>query len=177
MSKRILEFIDYLGISTAEFERNCGLSNGSVSKMGENTRRSTIDKISNIYPQLNVNWLLTGEGNMINERNNSSIIDSNNNNRGIIQNSHGNINNGNISISLPEKGTQKIIDPDGTVTIENTSSGTHDYLNEIDMLNQRIQYLERIVSGHEATIKSLETTIKSKDDLICILRGSLDKQD
>lgn len=84
MSKRILEFIDYLGISTAEFERNCGLSNGSVSKMGENTRRSTIDKISNIYPQLNVNWLLTGEGNMINERNNSSIIDSNNNNRGII---------------------------------------------------------------------------------------------
>ena len=32
MSKRILEFIDYLGISTAEFERNCGLSNGSVSK-------------------------------------------------------------------------------------------------------------------------------------------------
>lgn len=54
---------------------------------------------------------------------------------------------------------------------------TRDNLNEIDMLNQRIQYLERIVSGHEATIKSLETTIKSKDDLICILRGSLDKQD
>ena len=169
MSKRILEFIDYLGISTAEFERNCGLSNGSVSKMGENTRRSTIDKISNIYPQLNVNWLLTGEGNMINERNNSSIIDSNNNNRGIIQNSHGNINNGNISISLPERGQQKIIDPDGRVTIENTSSGAHDYLNEINRLNQRIQDLERIISGHEATIKS-------KDDLICILRSTLDKK-
>ena len=81
------------------------------------------------------------------------------------------------TISLPEKGTQKIIDPDGTVTIENTSSGVQNNLNEIDMLNQRIQYLERIVSGHEATIKSLETTIKSKDDLICILRSSLDKQD
>ena len=104
--------------------------------------------------------------------NNSGIIG--NNNKGNIY--RGDVNN-NISISLPEKGTQKIIDPDGTVTIENTSSGVQNNLNEIDMLNQRIQYLERIVSGHEATIKSLETTIKSKDDLICILRSSLDKQD
>ena len=56
-----------------------------------------------------------------------------------------------------------------TITIENTSSGTHDYLNEINRLNQRIQDLERIISGHEATIKS-------KDDLICILRSALDKK-
>lgn len=65
--------------------------------------------------------------------------------------------------------SKKIIDPDGRVTIENTSSGAHDYLNEINRLNQRIQDLERIISGHEATIKS-------KDDLICILKSALDKK-
>ncbi|WP_440441036.1 S24 family peptidase [Phocaeicola coprocola] len=33
--------------------------------MGNNTRRSTIDKISKSYPELNTNWLLTGEGGML----------------------------------------------------------------------------------------------------------------
>lgn len=47
------------------FELQCGLSNGAVSKMGNNTRRSTIDKISKSYPELNTNWLLTGEGGML----------------------------------------------------------------------------------------------------------------
>lgn len=47
------------------FELQCSLSNGAVSKMGNNTRRSTIDKISKSYPELNTNWLLTGEGSML----------------------------------------------------------------------------------------------------------------
>ena len=33
--------------------------------MGENTRRSTLEKISNAFPELNINWLLTGEGEML----------------------------------------------------------------------------------------------------------------
>lgn len=33
--------------------------------MGDNTRTSTIDKISKIYPSLNITWLRTGEGEMI----------------------------------------------------------------------------------------------------------------
>lgn len=65
LNERILTFISHLEINVAEFERNCNLSNGSVSKMGDNTRRSTLERISKIYPSLNLNWLLTGEGSMI----------------------------------------------------------------------------------------------------------------
>lgn len=65
MNERVLAFIDYLGVSTSEFERLCGLSNGAVSKMGDNTRMATLDRISKTYPQINVNWLRTGEGNML----------------------------------------------------------------------------------------------------------------
>lgn len=168
---RIQQYIDYKGISNSKFEIEVGLSNGYWRKT-KSISSSVVEKILRIYSELNPLWVLTGEGEMlrpatISTRDNLNISGGN---------SQGDVNN-NISISLPEKGTQKIIDPDGTVTIENTSSSVQNNLNEIDMLNQRIQYLERIVSGHEATIKSLETTIKSKDDLICILRGSLDKQD
>lgn len=65
MNERINVFIQSLGITVSEFERLCGLSNGAVSKMGDNTRTSTIDKISKTYPSLNIAWLRTGEGEMI----------------------------------------------------------------------------------------------------------------
>lgn len=65
MNERINVFIQSLGITVSEFERICNLSNGAVSKMGDNTRTSTIDKISKMYPFLNITWLRTGEGEMI----------------------------------------------------------------------------------------------------------------
>lgn len=65
MNERINVFIQSLGITVSEFERICNLSNGAVSKMGDNTRTSTIDKISKMYPSLNITWLRTGEGDMI----------------------------------------------------------------------------------------------------------------
>lgn len=60
-----MRFIESQGLKKATFERLCGLSNGAVDKMGENTRRKTIDAISNTFPTLNTTWLLTGEGEML----------------------------------------------------------------------------------------------------------------
>lgn len=84
MNKRIIEFIKFLGISVSEFERSCGLSNGTVSKMGDNTRRSTVDKISNKYANLNTSWLITGNGKMLKDENtivgdDNTTISGNNN--------------------------------------------------------------------------------------------------
>lgn len=69
MKERILQIIEALGITVQQFELNVGLSNGAVSKMGDNTRRSTLDKISIVYPNVNISWLLTGEGSMLNNTN------------------------------------------------------------------------------------------------------------
>lgn len=65
LKERLLSFIDYKGIAKQEFEIKAGLSNGAISKMGDNTRTSTLDKISNAFPELNINWLRTGEGPML----------------------------------------------------------------------------------------------------------------
>ena len=75
MNERILKVIDYLDISISEFERSCNLSNGAVSKMGDNTRRSTLNKICDTYPQLNIDWLLTGKGDMVKEYTVDSLRD------------------------------------------------------------------------------------------------------
>lgn len=67
MKDRVLQFIKYTGLNKSSFEKKVGLSNGAIDKMGENTRRNTLDKISNIFPELNIDWVLTGNGNMLNE--------------------------------------------------------------------------------------------------------------
>ena len=62
---RALEFCKYKGITAADFERNCGLANGMLKKLGENTRKQTFIRISNAFPDLNTEWLRTGAGEMI----------------------------------------------------------------------------------------------------------------
>ena len=78
LKDRLLQFIGYTGLDIAAFERSVGLSNGAVHKMGEGTRASTIDKISETYPTLNAAWLKTGVGEMLisEERKNKTIESS-----------------------------------------------------------------------------------------------------
>lgn len=65
LQDRIRAYIKHLNVSVSEFETKTGLSNGAVSKMGDGTRRATLDRISKTYPSLNKTWLLTGEGEML----------------------------------------------------------------------------------------------------------------
>lgn len=69
LKNRLIQFIEYKGFTIRSFEGRVGLSNGAVSKMGDGTRRSTLDKISTAFPELNTAWLLTGEGEMLNKSN------------------------------------------------------------------------------------------------------------
>ena len=74
LQDRIRQFISYIGLTVSEFEGKVGLSKGSVSKMGDGTRRTTIDKISNSFPELSKTWLLTGEGEMLNTEGDSTAL-------------------------------------------------------------------------------------------------------
>ncbi len=65
LKERLLEFVAYEGLSKSEFERLCGLSNGFVDKSSSKTRRSSLDRISNKFPNLNIDWVITGIGDMI----------------------------------------------------------------------------------------------------------------
>ena len=64
LQDRIRQFVEYKGLQPKSFESIVGLSNGAFAKLSDNTRQSTIDRISIAFPELNTNWLLTGEGEM-----------------------------------------------------------------------------------------------------------------
>lgn len=63
---RLKEFITYLSISEADFEMATGISNGYVSNIRNSIGPTNLPKILKKYPHLNRNWLLFGEGEMLN---------------------------------------------------------------------------------------------------------------
>lgn len=67
VKSRTLEFIKHKRISVKEFENRCGLSNGYVSSMRKGFGREKLENVLNEFPELNRDWLLYGEGVMIEE--------------------------------------------------------------------------------------------------------------
>lgn len=74
--ERILQFIEYKGISKNKFYIETGISNGVLDKKS-GLSMDTVEKFYSTYPEINPEWLLTGRGNMLksdNENKESSII-------------------------------------------------------------------------------------------------------
>lgn len=68
---RLMQFIKYAGLSARKFDISIGASNGYTLRMKKNHASIGSDVIENIvkvYPQLNVVWLITGEGKMLKDR-------------------------------------------------------------------------------------------------------------
>lgn len=158
LKDRLLLFIEYKGIDKASFERLSDLSNGFVDKSGDNTRKASLDKISNAFPELNIAWLRTGQGDML--LSNANIQGNNSvNNSSIIGNTH--IGSGNsVNVSLPDKGYQKIIKPDGTI--------------EITPINCNMS--ERVTPKDSAVIKNLHDQIQNYQDQIKSYKDIIEEQ-
>lgn len=65
---RIKEYIDFKDISISAFEKSIGMSNASFGKSLKNNGAIGTDKLENIlnvYPDISLEWLLTGKGEMI----------------------------------------------------------------------------------------------------------------
>jgi hypothetical protein len=65
MKERLLEFLAYLGMGQTKFEENIGLSRGLINNIKGGISSNTINKISSKYPELNTDWLVSGDGEMI----------------------------------------------------------------------------------------------------------------
>lgn len=62
---RLLKFMEHVDMSQGRFEKHVGLSNGYVNNIGRGINSAQLNKISEKFPELNTNWLLNGEGEML----------------------------------------------------------------------------------------------------------------
>ena len=105
--KRTKQYIDYKGITNQNFEKLIGFSNGAFASQLKNNRTIGVDKLENIliaFPELNPEWLLTGNGEMIKTKSKKNVIEKNYN-----KNYNENYNEPNVkktyAIELAEKPT------------------------------------------------------------------------
>lgn len=65
VKERLIEYISYLKIGQGKFEKLCDLSNGFVSNIKDGFSTPNLFKITTTCPDLNLNWLITGKGEML----------------------------------------------------------------------------------------------------------------
>jgi hypothetical protein len=88
MKERLLEFLAYLSIGQNKFEENAGLSIGYINKLKGDMKLNTINKIIDTHPELNKEWLIAGEGEMLKPKqqigdvSNSAVVGANVNGNG-----------------------------------------------------------------------------------------------
>ena len=65
VKERLILFLKSQKIGQSSFEKKVGLSNGYVNNIRKSIQPDKLQKISLIYPQLNIGWLIAGEGEMM----------------------------------------------------------------------------------------------------------------
>lgn len=75
IKERIQVLIEALGISGREFCKSIGQSNSWNRTIGKNIGTDIVVKILSTYPQVNINWLILGEGDIFIENQPSELRD------------------------------------------------------------------------------------------------------
>jgi hypothetical protein len=108
--ERLIEFLAYLGVGQNTFEKKVEISNGYISHSKGSIGSEIVSKISEKYPELNTEWLMTGKGEMlknnqqIGDITHSTVVGANVNGNGI------NITNNNFSEMIElQKGYQELL--------------------------------------------------------------------
>lgn len=65
VKERLTNYLAYKRISKSEFGRIIGVSASFISSMRKSLQPDKVTSIAQSFPDLNIQWLLTGEGNML----------------------------------------------------------------------------------------------------------------
>ena len=75
MKERFKAFIAYKKLSQRRFQASIGVSSSYINGITDGIGADVLRKISISYPELNTDWLLTGNGEMLNHSNNNATSD------------------------------------------------------------------------------------------------------
>ena len=67
LRSRVRQYCEYMNIRVSQFEKMAGLSNGYFNQVSKKPSDAKLDSIAKAHPRLNIDWLCTGHGEMIQE--------------------------------------------------------------------------------------------------------------
>jgi len=71
--ERLKKFLKHLNTGQNSFERKVGIANGYINNLKGSIGSDNIDKIGTHFPELNIEWLISGKGEMLKT---STVTDS-----------------------------------------------------------------------------------------------------
>lgn len=93
MKQRIKEYLKYKGVKIIDFSATIGVSNAYVSSIRRSIQPDKLTRIQECYPDLNIEWLVTGRGNMLNTPQQAMSVINNGTNSGTMGNNVSVVNN------------------------------------------------------------------------------------
>lgn len=102
--KRLRQFVDFKGISKYKFYQLTGIANGYLDREG-NIGTDKCEQIISVFPELNLTWLVTGEGEMTVDSAKATIVtgDINGNGNNVIAG-----NNNKVGDEIPAEIVEEI---------------------------------------------------------------------
>lgn len=97
VKERLTQFVAYKRLSKRRFQASIGVSSSYIQGITNGMSADVLHRISVTYPDLNTDWLLTGEGEMLNST------------PGITQNQNGGSNNSQ-TVTLGQSDVSKFIE-------------------------------------------------------------------
>lgn len=86
VKERLRYFLRVSNITHEEFGKNIGVSTAYVSSMRKGIQPDKLTRIQECYPDLNIEWLVTGRGNMLNTPQQAMSVINNGTNSGTMGN-------------------------------------------------------------------------------------------
>ena len=72
LKDRVRTYCEYMNIRVSQFEKRAGLSNGYFNQVSKKPSEAKLQAIASAHPELNLDWLCTGHGEMLNPINQQS---------------------------------------------------------------------------------------------------------
>lgn len=74
LKERLIQFAEARGITINSMETKCGLSTSTLARCTDGLNTKNLAKVMRAFPELNVRWLLLGEGEPIREISETEVI-------------------------------------------------------------------------------------------------------
>jgi transcriptional regulator with XRE-family HTH domain len=84
IKERLIQFLEYKHISKTEFGKIIGVSTAFVTSIRKSIQPDKIESIALNFPELNIEWLTRGIGNMINSNESQSLKETQSENNLVI---------------------------------------------------------------------------------------------
>lgn len=168
MKQRITEYLKAKGISKLDFANTIGVSHSYLTSMRKGMPTSKLALVQSNYPDLNIEWLVTGRGNMLNTPQQAMSVINNGTNSGTMGNNVSVVNNNRQDNEVEEMIVEELpIIPSNIVNEPKIDVLKYITTNDTDMAPVVHQFPEAL-AYYKIKSKAMEDKICAGDTLAII---------